>query len=598
MRALSAINYFKAFCCILLSLLAQSSSAQEIKDFYDRAGDKYLNYFIGEGKGDDLPLIKALYYPKLSPLVRMKLDVLRADIDWRARTKKKVEVGEEAIRTLEDYAKGNGSAAALAALSLGDFLWIRSKTSADFSRARGFYLSAIQNSTNRLRDQIIEFVIDRVLNPPWAEVDASYGVYGNYLPSRDIEDLIPTVTSGTLKAELHYLLARSLAAEGGESELVCGAYQEALKLAGQTPFRAQILFDYAQYTPNKCDDSADKLFAEITSKFKNSHYAVKAKKILSLDSGWSLVVSNRRAVSQNAITVNGPSGKKIHLRLNELGLVTDEELTARKVQLGSWIRDEEELLKLFTTPVKSVFDQSLAPGPVEKSRSLPAGPYSVELLGTSERRYLLISDLLVLLSRPVEGKLRLLSVSLKTGTALPDVNIEIERRIPSGLSSKRISEKFTTDVTGLAEFRAPRRLCAVGIQCDPEELVLIARKFRHTGFLSLAEDRVFWPFQGDPSFWIVLSTETPKAGDLVSWNFFVRPDLFKRYKGASVKAEIVHPKGFRVLQPSPTLDEFGRAGGVIKLSKKWSPGKYAIEFSLNIDSSTELERAEFELVSE
>lgn len=583
------------------------SEAQEIRDFYTRGGARLLALSPGQGTEQDLLAIRQLSYPKINPTVWQKLQVIEADTYWRVQSSKKKAISTERLTILERSASDYGMTGILANVSLGDYLWIRDREIANFSRAKSYYDGALRLVAERgepILEDVIEHILTSVITPPWQRPKLPYGSLQNFLAAESIGRL-RNCASSSLREQLGYMFARSLLQEGAPEEQVCSAFAAALKAQKRSPVKALTQFEYAQYVSvgERCGQSSSGLLRGIIKEYKSHEtpYVERAKGLLNFaaEGGWSLSVLNRRTGDSETVVLRGPDKGKAQVKIEEVGLVTDEELERRKIAQTPWVHSPGALLKLFTSPVKSIINRQIPSGPVPASRTLPTGPYLVELVGKDERRFFLISDLLVLLRRESQ-KIQLLSVSLKTGTALPDVQIEVERRMPAGLKSRRVRENLQTDATGLAEITAPRRPCAIGIECESEELVIIGKKFRHTAFMGVTEQNVVWPFQGDPSFWVVLSSEILKRGDLLSWNLFVRPDLLKRFSPGRVDVKLLHHRGTSLSQPSSPLDPFGRAGGVIKLGPTWSSGKFELVYTLrNLQTGESVQESSFfELVVE
>jgi hypothetical protein len=581
--------------------------AQETREFYARDGQRLLSLSPGEGQERDIQLIRQLYYPRMSPAVRKRLQVLEADIYWRVQSAAKREISSERIVLLERAALEEGLVGILANISLADYLWVRGRELANFSRAKPFYDRALLLIAERgepLLADLVEGIVENVVSPPWQKPRLPYGSLQNFLQSETLEKL-RDMAPPALRQRLNQLVVRSLIQEGAKEEEVCSAFKLALSEQRRSPVKAEILFDFAQYVSvgERCGESSDALLKQLIRDYRPAEtpYVERAKELIRFvqEGGWSLSVQNRRTGTQETVLLRGPEKGLAHLRIDELGLVTNEELERRKVALSPWTGSPGALLKMFSAPVKTIVDKQLGRGWVPASKTLPAGAYLAELVGRDERRFFLISDLLVLLKRSPQ-KIELLSVSLKTGTALPDVQIEVERRVPAGLKSRRVREVLQTNATGLAELVPPRRPCPVGVECESEELVIIGKKFRHTSFLALTDQSVIWPFQGDPSFWVVLSSDLPKRGELLSWNLFIRPDLLKRFTPGLVQVQLLHHRGPSLRQPESPVDPFGRAGGVIRLGSGWTPGKFELVYTLiNRETGERVQESSFfELISE
>lgn len=572
------ITFFLALCLLFLS---KSASAQELKEFYQGRGGDYLSCLPGCGKAEDITGIRKLFAPRLSVLAKQRLQFLLADTEWRtAADDKRAASGAEKLIELTQI---NGIVGAMANLSLGDYFWLRSKASASFPRAKIYYGSALTkiSSSPAHADRITRMVLDHVIRPVWLKDKPTYGSFGNYLSSDALENVLSIVTEKSLKAEIKFLLAKSLAQEAKPEEEVCAAFQEAVR--EKSEFRDQALFDFAQFVSggDRCSTSSDALLKQVVAEGKNPAIVAKAKQLLGFtkEGAWSLTLQNKRAGEVGTISIRGPSGKSTRLILAELGLRTDAELEARKAAQLSWTKSTDQLFNIFTAPVKSIIDRNVSAGVLDESRILAAGPYKADLVGKNDKGYLLISDLLLLV-HPEGDQIKLMSVSLKSGTPLSDVELELHRRTPAGLRSKQKVFKFKTDSTGLASFKKAQRMCAKNEECESEELVLIGRKFRHTAFMSFTENGVIWPFEGDPSFWIVLSSQTPRPGEILSWNLFIRPDMLRKFSSAQVQVKIRHPNGPVFNSKGGPVDQFGRIGGVIKLPKNWSAGKYKLDYTV------------------
>jgi len=562
-------------------------SAQEIKAFYIGDGADALRLDPGEAKSKDELLLRNLLALRLSVPAKRKLQALLWDLEWRSQAAKDPGRAESAVHGLNEMGETSGALAAFINLSIGDYFWTRAKEVANFRKANIFYSNALRATLNSPYhiEKVTRLVVAHTLRPGWKSGgEVSYGSAGNFLSSKPLAEVTPFLKDSELKTTVTYLRARSMIQEGADDEQICEAFEDVIAQRKKNPLRALALFDFSQFLsfPNRCPGSlsSEKLLQMIVAEFRpeESLYVERARKILSFETTvpWDVTALSKRMGETGAVSVNGPKNGKARIIVSELGLLTEDELDRRKVAQGKWVSSPAQLFSVFTHPFKKAIDRTISPGPVDE-KPLPSGPYRVELPGKDEPRFLIISDLMVL-ARMDGPKVKVMSVSLKTGTPLPDVELELHRRLPAGLRSERRMEKIVTDSTGLAEFPRPRRPCRLGEDCDPEELFVVAKKFRHVALLGLTDTKIMWPFEEDPLSWVVLSEQTVKPGTILSWNLLVRPDFGKRFIGAPVSVQLHHPKGAVLTPAGATIDEYGRAGGVIRLGQRWSPGSYSLEF--------------------
>jgi hypothetical protein len=590
---------YKYFLPLLFTVLASTSSAQEIEQFYKSNGGKILSADLFSLTKEDSQLITQLYYPKLSSAAEARLQLVRAWIQIST-----TKVGNIKLGQLEQIAQKELSLGAYANLLLGDYYWNRTKEEASFDAAAPRYQKALDLvvSSPPHVDEIVERVLQNVAKPIWLKGSAplAEGAFGNFLSSKSLSTVRPYIQSEDLRSLVDLRIAQSQAREGADLATVCESIQNALKSKKKSELRADAMLLLAQYAGRGCgvETSADEVYRQIIKDFSAANIPAvrRAKAALAVYERGSFSVDVEPAVESfilpqpKMIVVSGPKGKSTQVTISELGVLTDEGLTASRVEISPWLTTSNIIIGNFLAPTKNVSSSMRGPGTYDLYSNLQSGPYLVS--GGGEKHYILKTELMLLLARE-KDKLYIQSVSLKSGSSIPEVQLEIHRRNPHGLDSQRKTERVKSDVTGLATTINPKKSCLMTEECESEEVVIVGQKFRHTSLIGLNYQKIYWPFEGDPEFWIVPSSTTAKPGDSLSWNLIARPDVFPRFTQSKVQSTLVHPSGAKIALKLTEFDRFGRAAGVTQISPKFSPGTYQIEIKILSKSTGELVRLTF-----
>jgi len=586
MRVLKALFVLVSICPL--------ASAQEIAQFYQRGGGKILSAKFGTLEQIDLQIIPQLSYPKITVPVQEKLRLIKAEAELRFKKNSETnQLTQLALRPL--------SLGAYASLVLGDYYWNRTKEQASFFVASQHYLKALDlalDSPEYLED-ITSRVLANVAKPKWATTSnsISYGAFGNFLPAEKLEIVAERINNPDLKMLLDLRIAQSKSRQGSMVNEICEAIKTVLDVNKKNESRAEALLLLSQYAGMGCQSQykSDELLQQIIKDYGSTEYpaVVRARALLKVEKKtvFSLDIEPNEDSTElplpKVIRLRGSPFKATPLVIKELGLLTDDGLKANKIEITPWLTSPAKIITSFFIVAKNIITENKYVGEYDNLGRLPSGPYLISAGG--ENHFALNSELLLLLARQ-KDQLFVQSISLKTGSAIPDVRLEVQVRTPNGLDSSRKTTVLTSDVTGLTTIANPKKACLAVQECDSEEVVIVGQKFRHMSVIGVNFEKIIWPFEGDPEFWIVPSAESVKPGDTVTWNLIARPDVFPRFSQSVIQYLLIHPNGAKVGQRNSEFDRFGRAPGVTPISKKFSPGKYEIEVKVLSKITGELMR--------
>ena len=590
---------FFVFC--YLCLLPKVGDAQEIRRFYEMGGGKPLAAPFGAIGQLEAQRIPQLFYPKLSVGALHKLQLVRFDADLRAGGRLGVSVDE-----VSKIADGTMSTAAYAQLLLGDYYWNSSRDQANFNRAKPYYDAALREVLNSPAHlvRITERVLKTVAEPRWFKGDETvrYGSFGNFLASKQLLDTSEKLLPGELRSLVYLRAAQSSIREGKGIAEVCELLGRSLERRERGSIRAEALLVLSQQAGPDCPNAKDsnQVLRQLVAEFQGSALPEvrQAKAALEVESKGSFSVAiepgalGKEPPQLPEVMLLGPRGKSATVTLTELGLMTEEGLKANRVELSPWLASRESIVRTFMAPMKRIQSVTTSPGPLNLLSGKSSGPYAIIL--ENQPHHILNSELLLLLSKQRET-IEIQTISLKTGAAIPDVKIEVHRRLPNGLRSVHKIERLQSDVTGLASTTKPTKGCLLTEECDSEETVILGEKYRHVALLGLNYKDIIWPFEGDPDFWLIPSNPKPAPGETVSWNLILRPDIAPRFRQSKIQVTLVHPFGPRIGQKFYDFDRFGRAAGVVSISKKFSPGTYILEVKVKSLTTDELHQIDYPL---
>ena len=140
-----------------------------------------------------------------------------------------------------------------AQVSLGDFFWMR-RDRANWHAAWAHYKLALDywaesQQIEQARQGYLGLIL-RISEPGWSDrTSYSYGHYGNYLPVDVLSSALRLVRGSSDRANLNYLMASTLAAQGGQvQKRRAGKYfSVALEEGPGQLWYDDALFRYAQF---------------------------------------------------------------------------------------------------------------------------------------------------------------------------------------------------------------------------------------------------------------------------------------------------------------------------------------------------------------
>jgi len=204
------------------------------------------------------------------------------DLSWRSSWKNNPTSADIAIQSLRKFSySSNDRASSLAAESLGDYYWTRSMHRANWSMAIRGYEKALRwiaraDQTPHGKTRYLA-ILRKMAFPTWAQEGYVYGNYSNWITVAVLKDALSFELSPIEKAEVSYLIARTMSFQNVEegSAVIEKYFKDAL--AVRTKIYSSALFDYAQWLDRTGEkgnrEKAKKYYRQLVNEFPHSQFA-------------------------------------------------------------------------------------------------------------------------------------------------------------------------------------------------------------------------------------------------------------------------------------------------------------------------------------
>jgi uncharacterized protein YfaS (alpha-2-macroglobulin family) len=495
--------------------------------------------------------------------------------------------------------------------SLGDFFWTR-RNQMNWHLAWPHYQPALdwwagQRDLDRARDRYLKIVF-KAAEPSRPVQYYFYTYYGNYIPLNVLENALKISRSENDKVHLHFLIAMTMRATGGDWELrqrVPEEFESALKGGKQTDWYDDALFHYAEWMNSnglirQLDDGqwqqevdyvkALELYRRLTTEFvkgETRYYDQAQQQIKNITTPTiSVSVSNIFLPgSELQFGLNARNVRRVDFALYRVDLtrdvrftrVADEDEGEAEDSESNWIQkvriDGRAAVKAWSRDLHDRGDYKPISEQVRIDSKLPVGAYLLEAKGgsLSARELVLVTDASLVLKTSPKQALVYFSHAL-TGAPIPNANIAIWENYYQNSKSLWRKLRQTTNSDGLATFtlKAAEGHGMLFASAADNERQAFAAGYRNRHNAS-GGWRIY-AFTDRPAY-------RPK--ETVQWKFITRrlnSGVYSTPADQLIEYEIHDPRGTKVSEGKAKLNAFGSAWGSLELGEQLPLGQYNIQF--------------------
>ncbi len=556
----------------------------------------------------------------LSPADVRWVEFRIADTQWRSQAATQTADTtkfEQAQKQLEDLIRATDKEDerdlvwAEARESLGDFFWTR-KDQMNWGGAWPQYQQALgwwagQRAINQARERYLKIVF-KAADPPRPNEYYFYTYYGNYIPLDILENALKISQQGNQKIHLHFLIAMTMRATGGDWESrqrVSEEFEAALAVGSKTDWYDDALFHYAEWMNNtgvirqneggqwvqEPDyPKALELYRRLTREFakgETRYYDQALGQIRTIkESQLSIAVANIFLPdSELQFVFNARNLKRIDFALYKIDLTRDVRFT-RNIEEdegeGDGGNDAMRAVRLAGRPAVRVWSENLNDKgdhrPINKESriegKLPVGAYLLEAKSGAQsvRDLVLVTDASLVLK--TSGKQALVYFSnAVSGAPIPTAGITLwESFYALGKWRwRKLSKVTNNDGLTVFDLKSTNEHRNLFVAANSNE-----RQAFSTGY-SYSYGRNDQPWR------IYAFTDRPayRPKETVQWKFLARrfaDGVYSTPANQIVEYRITDPKGTKVTEGKATLNGFGSAWGSLELTEQLPLGEYNIQF--------------------
>jgi alpha-2-macroglobulin len=556
----------------------------------------------------------------LPPAEARWVDFRLADTAWRAQAGSQTSdttKSEQAIKQLDELIRANDKEDdrdviwAEAHESLGDLYWTR-RGAMNWGLAWPHYQQALdwwagQSEIDRARSRYLKIVF-KAAEPPRPDDYYFYTYYGNYIPLDILENALKISAQENDQAHLHFLIAMTMRATGGDwetRERVPDEFEAALKGGKKTDWYDDALFYYAEWMTNNGAVSQTaqgqwqqepdyvkglELFRRLTREFakgETRYYDQALQQIKNItDPSLSISVSNiflPDSEVQYAFTARNL--KRVDFAIYKVDLTRDVRFTKLAGEDegegegdNNWIQRIQVAgrppIKTWTKDLKSREDHKPVNEQLRIEGKLPVGSYLLEARSgsSSSRDVVMITDAAMVLKSSAKQALVYFCNAL-TGAPIPNAQVALWESYYTNEKWHWRKQLQTTNKDGLAPFAMKgtansHSLFASAVSGD--------RQAFSNGYAN-GYDR------NDQAWKIYAFTDRPayRPKETVQWKFIARrfaDGVYSTPANQVVEYQINNPQGAKISEGKATLNAFGAAWSSLELSDQLPLGEYQIQF--------------------
>ena len=541
-----------------------------------------------------------------------------ADTSWRAQAgtatpdQTKYELAQKQLEELiraADKEEDRDLVWAEAHESLGDFFWTR-RDAMNWATSWPHYQLALdwwagQRDLDRARDRYLKIVF-KAAQPPNHDSYYFYTYYGNYIPLDILENALKISTTANDKSELHFLIAMTMRANGGDlstQQRIPDEFEEALSGGRQTDWYDDALYNYAEWmnssgTPRPLPDGqwqqqpdyakALDLYRRLVREFSKGetrYYDQALERIKEITTPHiGIGVGNIFLPgSEIQFGLSARNVPRVDFALYKFDMARDVRFGKQSADADEGNVDSEtwiQKLPINGPAVKSwskTIDNSEPHRPfngaVRVEGQLPAGAYLLEAKSGSltQRDVLLVTDATLVLKSSARQALAFYADAI-TGAPIPNANIVVWEQfyLNDVWHWRRLRE--TTNSDGLAHFTLRSGAGATNLFATASSQDRQAYAAVNSWAEPQQEGWRIYAFTDRPAY-------RPK--EQMQWKFIARRlgnGVYSTPANQVVEYQINDPRGTKVSEGQATLNAFGSAWGSLELSQDWPLGEYQIQF--------------------
>lgn len=558
--------------------------------------------------------------PGLPPAEARWVEFRLADTSWRAQAGTETSDNtkfEQAQKQLEELIRTNDKEDdrdlvwAESHETLADLFWTR-RNQMNWGTAWPHYQQALdwwagQSDIERARARYLKIVF-KAAEPQQANEYYFYTYYGNYIPLDILENALKISANENDQAHLHFLIAMTMRANGGDwetRERVPDEFEAALKGGKKTDWYDDALYYYAEWMANNGAArqialgqwqqepdyiKAIELFRRLTTEFRKGetrYYDQALQQIKNItDPSLSVGVSNIFLPdSELQYAFNARNLRRVDFALYKVNLTRDVRFTkiaSEDEGVGdsdnNWIQKIQVAglppARTWTKDLKDSGDHKPLSEQLRIEGKLPVGAYLLEATSgsLSSRDVVLISDASIVLKSSAKQAL-VYFCNAQTGAPIANAQVAL-------WESYYVTDKWhwrkqlqTTNKDGLATFamRHTSNSHSLFASAVSGERQAFSNGYANSYERAEAEWKIY-AFTDRPAY-------RPK--ETVQWKFIARRasgGVYSTPANQVVEYQINNPQGAKVSEGKVTLNAFGTAWSSLELAAELPLGEYQVQF--------------------
>ncbi len=495
--------------------------------------------------------------------------------------------------------------------SLADFFWTR-RDQMNWGTAWPHYQQALdwwagQSEIDRARSRYLKIVF-KAAEPPRAYEYYFYTYYGNYIPLDILENALKISTQENDQTHLHFLIAMTMRASGGDwetRERVPDEFEGALKGGKKTDWYDDALYHYAEWmtnngavrqtAPGQWQQEPDyikalELYRRLTREFakgETRYYDQALQQIKNItEPTLSIGVSNIFLPdSELQYSFSARNLRRVDFGLYKIDLTRDVRFTKLAGEDegegegdNNWIQKIQVFgrppVKTWTKDLKSRDDHKPVSEQLRIEGKLPVGAYLLEAKSgsSSSRDIVMITDASIVLKSSAKQAL-VYFCNAVTGAPIANAEVALWESYYANEKWHWRKQRQTTNKDGLAPF-------AMKDTSNSHSLFASAVSGERQAFSNGYANS----YDHDDQAWRIYAfTDRPayRPKETVQWKFIARRFLGGIYSTPAnqvVEYQINNPQGAKISEGKATLNAFGTAWSSLELSDQLPLGEYQIQF--------------------
>ncbi|HYV04715.1 MAG TPA: MG2 domain-containing protein [Blastocatellia bacterium] len=488
--------------------------------------------------------------------------------------------------------------------SLGDFWWMRND-SRNWGQGWQNYQQALDwwsgsADINTARDRYLK-IVWKISKPSWSEASYYYGYYGNYVPLEILDNALKIAQIENDRARLHYLVAMTLRAQGGDwdrRQRVPEEFEAAIKPGKATDWHDDALYYYGEWMSNagRITPLADgqwkqepdyvkavELFRRLISEYQKgeTRYYDQAKSQIENITKPAVGVGASNVFlpdSEIQFYLSWRNVKRVELALYKVDLPRDVRFSDRNDHSGNWVQRIDtaraERVKAWAKDTEDKGDYRPGSEMIRLDGKLAIGAYLLEARSgaVSARDLILVSDTSLVLKTSGRQALAFFCNAL-TGAPVAEANVKLWEHSYNGNEYVWREQIKNTGVDGIAVFDLARTN-------NNADVFAAASSGGRQAFANGHSYR----YQSEEQQWRIYAfTDRPayRPGESAQWKFLARryaDGVYSTPANQKIEFEITDPRGTKIKAGKADLNAFGSATGSVDLTEAMPLGEYNVSF--------------------